>query len=239
MLTPASSCLPVMVLDTHPIFRFGLTNLFAREPDLQVVWSGGDPRAAVDELTKLRPAVLITEFHLKVTFAPDVIRQVHAVIPDLPVVVLTGETKELAIRETLEAGAIGYLLKENEPAVLIRAIRAAARGEAVLDPILAGLVLHWVQAMSDDAPLAPSGSLTAREIETVRLVAQGWSNKRVAEEMVLSIRTVENHLRNIYHKLGLTDRTQLIRYAIQRGLLPPPRKVSTAGRAQDWLPTSN
>lgn len=209
-----------MVLDNHPVFRLGLTQLLRDEPDLEVVWAGGDPAEALEQISARRPAVLVLDYRLPGMSGPEVIREARQRLPDLQILALSSHQDEVAVRSMLQAGASGYLLKESEPSVILHAIRTVASGEAVLDPAIADIVLRWIHDHSPEGIVRRPDGLTAREIEVVRLVAQGWTNKRVGHALSLSERTVENHLRSIYQKLQISDRTQLVIYAIRAGIIP-------------------
>ncbi len=212
----------VMLLDDHPIFRHGLTMHLEHEPDLEIVWEGGDPTEALNQLESLNPDILVVDYRLPTMNGSEFVKQAKARYPDLHVLAVSAYQDEDCVLEMVRAGSIGYVLKDSEPDELVRAVRAAGRGESFLDPVIARTVLQHFRQLEGATSKRTSDlydGLTERELEVLQLVCQGASNKQVAQDLTISERTVENHLRNIYQKLHISDRTQAVFYAIKKGLI--------------------
>ena len=204
--------LRVVVVDDHPIWRDAVERDLAAA-GLDVVGSAGDGDKAVRVCAAVRPDVLVCDLQMPGLSGVEVTR---AVAPQgVRVLVLSASGEQADVLEAVKAGATGYLVKSASAAELVDAVRRTAAGESVLSSGLAGLVLgEYRRTAADDA--APK--LTARETEVLRLVAKGLTAKQVAERLVLSHRTVENHVQNTLSKLQLHNRAQLVRYAVEKGL---------------------
>ncbi len=204
--------LRVVVADDHPIWRDAVERDLAAA-GLSVVGTAGDGEKAVRVCTAVTPDVLVCDLQMPGLSGVQV---TAAVVPlGVKVLVLSASGEQEDVLEAVKAGATGYLLKSAQAAELVDAVRRTAAGEAVFTSGLAGLVLGEYRRTSDDAS-APK--LTARETEVLRLVAKGLTAKQVAERLVLSHRTVENHVQNTLTKLALHNRSQLVRYALEQGL---------------------
>ena len=203
--------LRLVVADDHPIWREAVERDLAAA-GLVVVGTAGDGDKAVRVCTATRPDVLVCDLQMPGRSGVEVTR---AVSGTTKVLVLSASGEQQDVLEAVKAGASGYLLKSATAAELVDAVRRTAAGDAVFTPGLAGLVLGEYRRTADDDS-APK--LTARETEVLRLVAKGLTAKQVAERLVLSHRTVENHVQNTLSKLQLHNRAQLVRYAVERGL---------------------
>ncbi|MCW2605560.1 MAG: putative two-component system response regulator [Frankiales bacterium] len=203
--------LRVVVADDHPIWRDAVERDLAAA-GLDVVGAAGDGEKAVRVCAAVRPDVLVCDLQMPGLGGVEVTR---AVAPDVRVLVLSASGEQADVLEAVKAGATGYLVKSASAAELVDAVRRTAAGESVLSPGLAGLLLGEFRRTADDDG-APQ--LTPRETEVLRLVAKGLTAKQVAERLVLSHRTVENHVQNTLSKLQLHNRAQLVRYAVERGL---------------------
>jgi len=203
--------LRVVVADDHPIWREAVERDLTAA-GLLVVGAAGDGEKAVRVVAATRPDVLVCDLQMPGLSGVEVTRAVAA---STKVLVLSASGEQADVLEAVKAGATGYLLKSASAADLVAAVRRTAAGDAVFTPGLAGLVLGEYRrtAADDDAP-----RLTDRETEVLRLVAKGLTAKQVAERLVLSHRTVENHVQNTLSKLQLHNRAQLVRYALERGL---------------------
>jgi two-component system response regulator NreC len=210
----------VLIADDHTIVRSGVRLLLQAEPDIEVVGEALNSAEAVALAESLRPTVILMD----IAMPPGVngleaTRQIKARFPNMHVLVLTMHRSEEYFFETLKAGASGYVLKSAETNDLLTAVRIVARGEVFLYPVMAKQLLqgylHLLQA--SDVPGQPT--LTAREKEILRLLAEGYSNKEIAERLVISPSTVHSHHANLMKKLNLESRHDLIQYARQRGLL--------------------
>jgi DNA-binding NarL/FixJ family response regulator len=207
----AEAPLRLVVADDHPIWREAVERDLAAA-GLVVVGTAGDGEKAVRVCAATRPDVLVCDLQMPGLNGVEVAR---AVSGSTKVLVLSASGEQQDVLEAVKAGASGYLLKSATAAELVDAVRRTAAGDAVFTPGLAGLVLGEYRRTADDDS-APK--LTARETEVLRLVAKGLTAKQVAERLVLSHRTVENHVQNTLSKLQLHNRAQLVRYAVEKGL---------------------
>ncbi len=202
----------LIIADDHPVVRTGLQGMLAGQPDLEVAGEASTGMEAVDLVEKLRPDVVLMDLRMPEMDGVTAISQIKALRPEVRVLVLTTYDTDADILPAIEAGATGYLLKDAPRDELFRAIRAAARGEAVLAPGVAARLMDRMRAPAEEA-------LTTREIEVLSLVAQGGSNKGIARQLHISEATVKTHLVHIYGKLGVADRTAAVTTALQRGIL--------------------
>ena len=210
----------VMVVDDHPMWRDAVVgDLGAAGHD--VVATAADGGEAVRRAPAARPEVVVLDLQLPVMSGVEVTRALVAADPSVRVLVLSASGEHADVLEAVKAGATGYLVKSASSSELLEAVARTALGEAVFTPGLAGLVLGEYRRLSVE-PVARSGPpaprLTERETEVLRLVAKGLSYKDIAERLVLSHRTVQNHVQNTLNKLQLHNRVELVRYAIEQGL---------------------
>jgi DNA-binding NarL/FixJ family response regulator len=203
--------LRVVVADDHPIWRDAVERDLAAA-GLTVVGVAGDGDKAIRVCAATSPDVLVCDLQMPGLGGVEVTR---AVAGTVKVLVLSASGEQADVLEAVKAGATGYLVKSASAAELVDAVRRTAAGDAVFTPGLAGLVLGEYRRTAEDAA-APK--LTPRETEVLRLVAKGLTAKQVAERLVLSHRTVENHVQNTLSKLQLHNRAQLVRYAVEKGL---------------------
>lgn len=208
-----------MVVDDHPMWRYGVARDLA-EAGYDVVATTGEGGQAVRIAQASRPDVVVLDLQLPDMSGVDVIRGLTLKLPAVRVLMLSASGEQADVLEAVKAGATGYLVKSAGPAEFLEAVRRTARGEAVFTPGLAGLVLGEYRRLAA-TPAPPGGDaprLTERETEILRLVAKGLSYKQIAERLVLSHRTVQNHVQNTLGKLQLHNRVELTRYAIEQGL---------------------
>jgi DNA-binding NarL/FixJ family response regulator len=210
----------VMVVDDHPMWREAVARDLT-EAGHEVVATAGDGGEAVRRAPAARPQVVVLDLQLPVLSGVEVTRQLLQADPTMRVLVLSASGEHEDVLEAVKAGATGYLVKSASREELLAAVDRTALGEAVFTPGLAGLVLGEYRRLST-APASPSGppapQLTERETEVLRMVAKGMGYKQIAEKLVLSHRTVQNHVQNTLNKLQLHNRVELVRYAIQQGL---------------------
>ncbi|MDQ1600472.1 MAG: hypothetical protein QOD68_1946 [Actinomycetota bacterium] len=211
----------VMVVDDHPMWRDAVVrDLGAAGHD--VVATAADGGEAVRRAPAARPEVVVLDLQLPVMSGVEVTRALVAADPSVRVLVLSASGEHADVLEAVKAGATGYLVKSASSVELLDAVARTALGEAVFTPGLAGLVLGEYRRLSVEPVAAGSGPavprLTERETEVLRLVAKGLSYKDIAERLVLSHRTVQNHVQNTLNKLQLHNRVELVRYAIEQGL---------------------
>jgi DNA-binding NarL/FixJ family response regulator len=202
----------VAVVDDHAIVRSGLVQLIGSHPDLEVVGAAGDGEAAVALCLAQHPDVALMDISMPGIGGVEATRQILAGAPGVQVVVLTSFMDRERIVAALDAGAIGYLLKDAEPDELIRGIHAAARGESPLDPRAARTMLR---AQRGPAPL---DALSEREREVLGLVAEGLPNKQIARRLEITEKTVKAHLTSVFRTIGVSDRMQAGLWARRNGL---------------------
>ncbi|WP_145908430.1 response regulator [Kitasatospora viridis] len=212
-----------MVVDDHPMWREAVARDLA-DAGFQVVATAGDGPEAVRRARAAAPQVLVLDLNLPGLPGAEVCRQVVAADPALRVLVLSASGEHEDVLAAVKSGATGYLVKSAGREELLEAVRRTAAGDPVFTPGLAGLVLgEFRRLAAEPAGQAGSGEpgaprLTARETEVLRMVAKGLSYRQIAERLVLSHRTVQNHVQNTLGKLQLHNRVELVRYAIERGL---------------------
>ncbi|MCH0566413.1 MULTISPECIES: response regulator transcription factor [unclassified Streptomyces] len=215
----------VMVVDDHPMWRDAVARDLA-ESGFEVVATAGDGEQAVRRARAALPDVLVLDLNLPGKPGVQVCKEVVSAHPRLRVLVLSASGEHADVLEAVKSGATGYLVKSASTEELRDAVRRTAVGDPVFTPGLAGLVLgEYRRLASEPAPPAGAGGgepgtprLTDRETEVLRLVAKGLSYKQIAERLVISHRTVQNHVQNTLGKLQLHNRVELVRYAIERGL---------------------
>ncbi len=211
--------LRVMVVDDHPMWRDAVErDLAAAGHDVVAVAATGDE--ALARFPAARPQVVVLDLQIPGPSGVEVTAGVLGVDPSARVLILSASGEQADVLAAVKAGATGYLVKSASRAELLAAVAAVAAGDPVFTPGLAGLVLGEYRRLSDtpDDPGAGHPELTERETEVLRMVAKGWSYKQIAERLVLSHRTVQNHVQNTLRKLQMHNRVELTRWAIERGL---------------------
>jgi two-component system, NarL family, response regulator NreC len=207
----------IVLADDHAVVRSGLRLLLDRAGGLRVVSEAGDAESAVRTVLGHKPSVLVLDLNMPGELTSlDAIPKVADVSPGTRVVVLTMQEDPEFARRALQAGAAGYVLKEAADSELVEAVRRAAAGETYLNPRLGAKL-----AAAPAGPPGPPDDLSEREVEVLRLVALGHTNTEIASQLYLSVRTVESHRAHIQQKLRLSSRAELVRYALDRGLLAP------------------
>ncbi len=203
----------VVIADDHPVVRAGLQGMLSSQPDFEVVGEASTGAQAVALAIQLRPDVVLMDLRMAELDGAAATAQIRAQQVNTSVLVLTTYESNADILRAVEAGAIGYLLKDVQREELFSAIRTVARGKAILAPAVASRLLQQVQT-----PLLQK-ALSAREVEVLSLVARGASNKEIARSMHLSEATIKSHLLHLFEKLGVSDRTAAVTVALERGLL--------------------
>jgi DNA-binding NarL/FixJ family response regulator len=209
----------VLLVDDHALLRAGMAQLLELADDLTVVGSAGSGAEALAAVAVLQPDVVLMDLSMPGMSGVEATRRLLAVRPDTAVVVLTSFADPDLVVDALDAGAVGYLLKDAEPDGLVDAVRSAARGESPLDPRAARVILT-----SRSRP-APASVLSGREKEVLVLVAEGLANKQIARALGIAERTVKAHLTSIFNQIGVTDRTSAALWAHRRGLVGAPPSV--------------
>jgi len=208
----------VLIADDHPAFREGLARLLAEEGDIQVVGQANDGPEAVKLAKELLPDVAIIDVAMPNLNGIETTKQIKAVCPATAILVVSAYGHDSYVLGAVQAGAAGYLLKNVRVKDLVAAIRALNAGEAVLDPTAAHKVFRRV-AQGVSGATEVSGELHERELELLKLAAKGMTNKEIARELDISVRTVQSHLVNIFAKLEVGSRTEAVLHAVKRGWL--------------------
>jgi DNA-binding NarL/FixJ family response regulator len=210
--------LHILVADDHGIVRSGLRMLIERQDGMRVVAEAEDGVAAVEQTLAERPDVAILDVAMPRMTGIQAAREIKAHSPDTTVLLLSMYDDERYFFDGLKAGASGYVLKRAADAELIEAVRAVAAGRPFLSAATEGsLMKEWL----DNSDGNPRDPLTPRELDVVKLIAEAYTNKQIAEILKVSEKTVESHRANVLQKLGMRDRVELVRYAIKRGLIEP------------------
>ena len=207
----------VLLAEDHVIVREGTRELVQHEPDMEVVGEASDGEEAIQLAAKLRPDVVIMDIAMPKLNGIEATKQIKELYPATAVLVLTAYDDDQYIFALLEAGAAGYLLKNVRGRELIDAIRAVYAGESVLHPAITRKVIESFLPAGKPAERRIAEPLSEREMEVIKLAGRGMSNKDIAEELSLSVRTVQSHLGNIFNKLGVGSRTEAVLYALKKG----------------------
>jgi DNA-binding NarL/FixJ family response regulator len=209
----------VVIVDDQPLFRDGLATLLSTDPELAVVGIAGDGAEAVRVCQAVHPSVVLMDLRMPVMDGATAIRKLSVAEPRARVIVLTTFGDDASVFDALRAGAVGYLLKDASRDELRAAIRAAHRGESMLSPAVATKVIAELARLADTAPPRTVLDLSTREIDVLRLIARGASNKEIASALALSEGTVKNHLTKIFEKLGVADRLGAALVAREAGIV--------------------
>lgn len=209
----------VLVVDDHDLFRAGLATLLTGQPDIDVVAQASRGRNGVRLAAELRPDVVLMDVRMPDIHGPEATRAILEENPDARVVILTVVTDDASVTAALEAGARGFLAKDTPIDSVADAVRAAAQGAAWLSPAAAEVIVGRMRKTRSDAvAVDPEHSLSPRELDVLRLIAQGLENSEIADTLQISQRTAKNHVSSILGKLGLPSRVQAAIYAVRSGL---------------------
>ena len=212
----------VLLADDHALVRRGLRMVLDAEADLEVVAEAGDGAEAIERGLAPEVDLAILDITMPRMTGLQAARELHRRRPELRILMLSMHQNERYLYESLKAGASGYVLKSVVDRELVEACRAAMRGEKYLYPgAMTPLIRELLNSARDDLPSLCEDPLTPRETEIVKLIAESYSTKQIADTLVISEKTVDRHRTNILEKLGMHDRVELVRYAIRRGLLEP------------------
>jgi NarL family two-component system response regulator LiaR len=208
----------ILIADDHALVRDGTRRILETERDMEVVGEAADGEEAVALAPTLKPDVAIIDIDMPKLNGIEATRQIKALCPETAILILTAYSDDQFVYSLLEAGAAGYLLKSIRSPELVDAVRALHAGESVLHPAIARKVLNRFVSSSEKArKREPSESLTQREMDILKLVTRGLSNKEIADELFLSMRTVQGHLGSIFSKLGVGSRTEAVVRALKEG----------------------
>jgi DNA-binding NarL/FixJ family response regulator len=209
----------VLLADDHAVLRDGLRLLLEREADIDVVGEAADGEEAIKKAVQLHPDIVVLDIGMPKISGIEAARTIKEKKPNIGILALTVYEDDEHVFNLLKAGASGYLLKKAAGVELANAVRAVHNGEFVFSPSIGEKLLstYLQEPKQNRAPL-PDG-LTRREVEVLKLIAQGGSNKDIADKLFISIKTVESHRTNIFRKLGIHDRIQAATYAIRKGLV--------------------
>ncbi len=212
----------ILLVDDQALFREGLKTLLNSRPEFEVVGEASNGEEAIRLAHQLRPQVILMDLRMPILDGVQATQRIHNLLPECHILVLTTFDDDEDVFEGLRAGAIGYLLKDVSSEKLFEAIRAAARGEYFLQPSITAKVVAEFSRLPRAVPRSPEAEkiLSPREIEVLRLVATGISNKEIAERLFITEGTVKNHLSNILSKLNVKDRLQAVIRGRELGLLP-------------------
>jgi DNA-binding NarL/FixJ family response regulator len=202
----------ILLADDHPVVREGLAAMLGAQPGFEIVGSASDGAEAVALHTDLRPDVTLMDLRMPGVDGVSAIAQIRSSDPQAHILVLTTYDSDADIVRSVEAGAVGYLLKDAPREELFLAVRRAAAGESALSPSIASRMMSRMRAPE-------SSSLTSREIDVLELLATGSGNQAIADELHISLATVKTHLVHIYDKLGVDDRTSAVTAALERGII--------------------
>jgi NarL family two-component system response regulator LiaR len=208
----------VLLVDDHVVVRKGMRALLDREPGIEVVGEAENGEQAVHSAGRLRPDVILMDLEMPGTGGTEATGQITEQHPEMRIVVLTSHAAEEDVFPALKAGALGYLLKHSAPEEVVQAIRQAHRGETVLHPSIARMVLQELNRPAQAKRPKTTEPLSERELEVLRLLARGMSNQEIADTLVVGEATVRSHVSSILRKLQLASRTQAALYALREGL---------------------
>ena len=208
----------LLLVDDHQIVRAGLKMLFSAEPDMEIAGEVDSGAAALEAVERLQPDVVIMDLAMPGMSGIEATRRIKERAPQVAVLALTMHEDEQYFFEMLNAGASGYIPKRAAPDDLVAAIRAVRQGNVFLHATLARFLMHEVERRRESGA-AQADALTARELEVLTLIAEGQTSREIAQQLVLSPKTVDRHRENIMAKLNLHSRAELVRYAIERGLI--------------------
>jgi DNA-binding NarL/FixJ family response regulator len=221
----AATPIRVLLVDDHAMVRRGLRDFLELHDDIEIVGEAADGSAAIERASALRPDVVVMDLMMPGVDGIEATAHIRADLPDVEIIALTSFVEEARVLAAIEAGASGFLLKDAEADDLAAAIRAAAAGDVHLDPAIAGIVARHLRGGSGNGAQGGPGdgvaNLTARERDVLVRVAEGLSNRAIAEALGITERTARTHVSNVLAKLGLASRTQAALFAVQHGLDHP------------------
>lgn len=209
----------VMVVDDHSVVREGIKMVLSTDPELRVVGVASSGEEAVAEVHELAPNVVVMDIAMPGLSGFEATRMIREQNPDVKVLALTVHDSEAYVFQMLQAGAVGYVLKRASSEDVIQAVKAAHRGEAILHPSVAKMLITDYLTRVEHGDESSYDTLSDREREILKLIAEGKTNKEIAQMLYLAVKTVQAHRANLMRKLGMHDRTELVKYAIRKGII--------------------
>jgi DNA-binding NarL/FixJ family response regulator len=209
----------VLVVDDHEIVRQGIKMVLETDPELEVVGEAASGDEAIEKVRDLGPNVVVMDIGMPGLSGFEATRRIRDSHPDVQVLALTVHDSEAYVFQMLQAGATGYVVKRAPAAEVIQAVKRAFLGEAVLHPSVAKLLIKDYLTRVERGEESSYDTLSDREREILKLIAEGRTNKEIAEMLFLSIKTIQAHRANLMRKLGMHDRTELVKYAIRKGII--------------------
>ncbi len=211
--------LHIFLADDHEVLREGLKRLIDEQPDMEVVGEASNGRSTCQQVKNLRPEVVVMDVSMPDMNGVQATKRIRQECPDVKVMALTAHEEQAYLRQLLQAGASGYVLKRAASKELIHAIRVVAAGQVYLDPSVAGQVVSSFVGRKSEQSATGGGDLSERETEVLRLIALGHSNKEIAAQLDISVKTVETYKTRLMEKLDLHSRADIVRYALRQGWL--------------------
>lgn len=205
----------ILVVDDHPILRQGLTQLINQEVDLRVCGEADEEHTAIEAIAALKPDMVIVDIALKDTSGIELIKKIRVGNERLPILVLSMHDESLYTERALRAGANGYIMKQEAPDQIVKAIRRVLAGEIYVSEQIGSRLLRKIVHGRPTAIDSPIDNLSDRELEVFRLIGRGYRTRQIAEMLHLSVKTVESYREHIKHKMGFRDATELLQHAIQ------------------------
>jgi two-component system NarL family response regulator len=215
----ANNTISVLIVDDHPVFRRGLMMVLGGNADIEVVGEAEDGIEAVDKASELQPSVVIMDIQMPRSNGVEATAAMRKVAPNSKVLILTVSERNGDVFEAMQAGARGYLLKHVDVEELVAAIKAVAMGNVIISPTIAGKLIDYLHPTIEPSETNGTPTLSIRELEVLRLVAGGASNREAADQLSICEATVKAHLRNIMDKLQVKNRAEAVARAISNGVL--------------------
>lgn len=216
----------LVIADDHALLRQGIKNVLSLEPDLDVIGEAGDGEEAISKLESLKPDILLLDVNMPHMNGLEVTKRLKTAKSTVKIIILTIHDDENYVIEVIKSGADGYLLKDIEPGMLVKAIRLVYEGQSFIYPTLAKRLFGELSRQEERRLEVPNmlerrkeERLTYREVEVLQLIGRGMNNQEVAQKLFLSEKTVKNHLTNIFRKINVVDRTQAVLYAIRNKIV--------------------
>lgn len=215
----------IVIADDHALLRQGIKNVLSLEPDLEVIGEAADGEEAISKIESLKPDILLLDVNMPHMNGLEVTKRLKADNTPVKVIILTIHDDESYVFEVIKSGADGYILKDIEPGMLVKAIRLVNEGQSFIYPTLTKRLFGELSRQEERRAAPPERRsskeerLTYREVEVLKLIGRGMNNQEIAQELFLSEKTVKNHLTNIFRKISVVDRTQAVLYAIKNKIV--------------------